>query len=463
MTDLLSIVVASAAALVALALFYAGWRVDSKGRLVFSAFLIFAANEIMRNWGAAASAPWRGIGTGFATLHYMLFAFALFVVGFYATTRVLGHRSIDATIFHEAPPLPVPPAQAAAVVAIVSLILFGLGVYLYQGLPPVLSGLFALARGDDGALVALYVSASREELTKGYLFGGEYRGQGALRIVMEWGWPILTAVAGLMYKERRTVRWLVVSLLLLFCAFVFIAGTGSRGPFVWSLVYLVLVFSLVVRIRWYFVAIGFAGMVALLIALSAYSGKLYFVLQGEGGFRVALASIFERIFLGNGHNTTVVVDLIESGQWAMRDGEIHSRNFLNALPGVTVGGLPLAYELYLWLNPGGRATTYLSTTYYAELFLDFGWFGAGLAYLLFGVLIAVVQQAILTRRWSALTLPFVAGVLLVLGRIPNVGVTGVMATAVVLIALLALVQLSARGASIARMFRSIPKDSLVRP
>jgi hypothetical protein len=104
---------------------------------------------------------------------------------------------------------------------------------------------------------------------------------------------------------------------------------------------------------------------------------------------------------------------------------------LDALPGVSVANVPLAYELYVYQNPLGKLTTYSTPTYFAEVFVDFGTLGACVLYFAFGVTIGLMQRWILQLPKSMLFLPLAGVVMLLLGRIPNVGISGLLAQVVV--------------------------------
>ena len=411
--------------------FWYAWGLDSGRQLVFTPFLVFALNEITRDWVAAVLSPAFGYSSSYAALWIELAAFVAFVVGFVLAFGVRRGVPGEAAELRARPISRVELSRAVPAIVFAGLILSAAGFYLYGGAPPVLLGLKGLLLEGSGLEAAAFVTDSREAITKGYYFGGDYHGQGALLKLMSIGWPILLASSLVLY--RATKRWwlLLLSGVLLVATFVFVAGAGDRGPFLWSLVFVFLVGSFLFHVRYRTMAYAFAGLVVLAIGLSLYSLKLYNAIGSSDFLQQAFGKIISRIFLGNGVYTVQIIDLVRSGVWKLRYGQVLVSNMLDALPGVSVANVPLAYELYVYQNPLGKLTTYSTPTYFAEVFVDFGTLGACVLYFAFGVTIGLMQRWILQLPKSMLFLPLAGVVMLLLGRIPNVGISGLLAQVVV--------------------------------
>ena len=98
----------------------------------------------------------------------------------------------------------------------------------------------------SGALEAAgLVSDSRYILTKGAYFGGEYRGQGLYMAVSSFGWAMLSVWQLYLTLKTPILREKLILLVIVIASWVFIAGTGTRGPFLNYIITLIIAFSVV--------------------------------------------------------------------------------------------------------------------------------------------------------------------------------------------------------------------------
>src|SRR5690606_15053421 len=96
---------------------------------------------------------------------------------------------------------------------VIILILVASGTYLYQGLPYYLQNFSDIISGsNDAAKFAEY----RKLITKGHVFGGEYRGQGFIRTLQELGWSFALCLSYILfYFNRKTKNRLIFHITLI--------------------------------------------------------------------------------------------------------------------------------------------------------------------------------------------------------------------------------------------------------
>ncbi|HET7553568.1 MAG TPA: hypothetical protein VFK04_19895 [Gemmatimonadaceae bacterium] len=216
--------------------------------------------------------------------------------------------------------------------------------------------------------------------------------------------------------------------------FVFVAGEGTRAPFLFSIVFLVVLVSITKPLKYGTVLGAALIFVGLMIVLSLLSPKLHWAMGQEDALSLIGERITDRIVYGNGTNTVAIVDLVRDGRWDYRHGEVHLQQLLNAIPGVQ-SGVPLGNQLYQEFNPRSNATTYATATYFGDVFLDFGPFGIVVTYVLLGAFIACMQRWLFMLPRTVLNLPAVAYVIFTIGFIPLIGIVGVLAVLPVVVAI----------------------------
>jgi hypothetical protein len=266
------------------------------------------------------------------------------------------------------------------------IVLLGMGLYLYKGIPPFTRFILGWVSGATTA----FAKESRRVFTKSHYFGGEYRGQGLIRTFMGIGWPFLLAISLTIYDKTKKKGWLLATLLFLLLSFVFIAGDGTRGPFLFAMFYILVVISMIRRLKMRYLLLVATGLVVVALGMSLASGKIVIGAQ-DRGITDAVQSLLERIALANGVNSVRVIEFVESGVLDYRHGQVHWQKVLNALPGVQFVELPFSYELGVLMGAKGK-TTFASMTYLGMVFVDFGLPGVMGIYMILGCTLGLAQR-----------------------------------------------------------------------
>jgi oligosaccharide repeat unit polymerase len=308
------------------------------------------------------------------------------------------------------------------------------GLYLFQGIPPIAEATYQLMTDSESQQeVAASMSDSRREITKSHYFGGEYRGQGLIRSLSRSGWAFLLAVCLLVFLQTRQAVWGVLLALLSALTFVFVAGEGTRGPVANVVVYMLVMASLVLRVRPRHVILGLITVAILVVGISFITPKFSQVRQQDNIIYAAGQSIINRITLGNGIHNVHIIELVRSGTLKHRWGEIHLQRVLNSIPGVQYGQ-PFANELNLLVySAGPQTTSYASATYLGDIYIDFGLPGVMMVYFVIGLFLATVQSILFKLRRTVLTLPLIAFTVFYAGTISISGFTGFIAEMVVVL------------------------------
>jgi|GEM_PF-2399077 len=399
------------------------WQITGRGSTVITPFLLFSVLEMFLNWPAGLVAPVVDGTENFYALTLMLAGFAAFLTGALIGSGLVHHRK-DAPIEYRSDAIRAshPSAYVVSSMALCAVVL-GSSLLLYRGVPPLVESMRSLLGGSDAFASAVSLGESRRLLTKDYYFGGQYRGQGLLRQVLRVGWPFLTAISITLYLKNRRKAWACLAVIWFVLTFVFVAGEGTRAPFLFSVVFLVILVSLIRPLKYRAILAAFAASIGVMVALSLMSTKLQWAIEHDNAIALVGENITNRIVYGNGNNTVSIVDLVRDGRWKYRHGEVHFQRLLNAIPGVQ-SGTPLSNQLYQELNPHGNSTTYSSATYFGDVFLDFGPIGVVITYLCLGIFISYVQKWLFALRRTVLSLPAVAYLIFAAGFIPLTGIVG---------------------------------------
>jgi hypothetical protein len=292
-----------------------------------------------------------------------------------------------------------------------------LGIWLYQGWPPAVAGLRQFLSNGYQTGIAESMASKRLELTKGHYFGGEYRFQGIIRYIMRIGWPFVTAVALTLYLRNRQLTWRVVVFALLAACFVFVAGDGTRGPFLWAMVSLLIVVSYQAKLRLATCAKFLVMLTALLVLLSL-TQKLSGVAERGTLLSEGVQQLVERIFVGNAIHSIHSIEFVRTGELELQWGGIHANDIAASLPFVS-SGTPFVYELFLLENPGAKSTrtTFSNTTYLGIVYAEVGWFGSIIAYFLLGGIIAWSSQFLFHRTKTAMNTAYAGTAAMYIGQI----------------------------------------------
>jgi oligosaccharide repeat unit polymerase len=384
------------------------WYFTTKKSLTITPFVIFGIYEIAWGWPATIYEQYWNQGSEVpATL--MGCAFLNFLIGFLFLMGIMRETRSRTKLFtNRALLMTNSPRFYAIIIGIICLVNMLLAVMLYGGLPPLFEAGIVLFRGG-GYIDALSVlTEGREEITKGYYFGGQYRGQGVISQVLQVGWVYVTGTAWLIYYRTKRRNWLFLSLLLLAGSLILGSGVGGRLVVAMPLVCLIILVSLTHELRLKGIAKIAVIMCLIVAAVTPLSSQTTDLEESTSVMLDTLQYAVGRVAFGSGMTNIEVYDFIENGSLEVGYGRIHIEKSLTALPGVTVG-IPFSYEVQL-LRKGYslKDTSFASMTYFGILYADFGAIGVLIGYLLIGCFTAIMQYYFVRVRKGILEMPAVA-------------------------------------------------------
>jgi len=400
---------------VCLILFIYVWRLEGSGKIVFTPFVVLMINEFFRVMPAYVWMPLEWLSDSYPILVFFCGYVAL-VSGFFLSLNMVGYApKMPQEFKRQSITLGNEKIYFIAII-LIGLLLCACGIYLYRGLPSVVEAFKAIISGDDISDVALAIRQDRIAITKGHYFGAQYRGQGVFRVLMFSGWPFLVGTALAIYLKKGRKLWLIMTIVLVSLSFLFVAGDGTRGNFLKTLIIYIILYSYVRRITVRFI-LGTSGVFFLFFLItSIYSPKMAHLVGREDFLYEAVEKIVQRITIGNSINDIYAIELIRSGVIDYHMGAVHFRDLKAAFPGIG-GGLPFSHELYMILNPFSKNTTYQTGTYISKVFVDFGIIGVGLIYLLLGFILGVAQKWIFAVEKTVLNLVLVSFLTFTIGSL----------------------------------------------
>jgi len=415
------------------------WLADSKGSWVITPFLLFAAYEMIALWPATIYAYYTGLSMDAYPMLVAGLGFACFLGGFVLFRWLPLGRARPSRAFLDLS-IHKPPSKTRYVFGILltTIVLLGMGLYLYQGIPPFTK--FLLGR-VPGATTD-FVRESRRVFTKSYFWGGEYRGQGFIRSFMRVGWPFLLVISLSVYYESKSRKWLLVTLGFSLFSFVFITGDGTRASLLFAMIYVLTVVSMIKKLKVGYLILVAIGLFVLVTGLSLLSGKIPVDALSIHFLLTHKTAPLQRIFAGasNGMHSVYVIELIESGVCDYRYGQVHWHNALNALPGV--GELPFARELAVLLGKQGE-TTFASMTYLGMLYIDFGPVGVMIGYMVIGCTLGLAQRTLFNSKKTPLQLALIGSIVFYLGMISLNGIIGFISFFIVVLSIYSLFAIGA--------------------
>ena len=157
-------------------------------------------------------------------------------------------------------------------ILLLSSVLVVISCYRHGGLPPLFStGLRSLIDPVSNFADVEAMREGRRSMTKGYLLGKEYAGQGLLNAISEMGWQLVvvaTACRALLNGVRRS---LLFSGFFCLISFLFLGSTGHRSPIAFAAVGVVVSYMLYrdVNMKKIFLSLGL--MLALMIFIAPLS------------------------------------------------------------------------------------------------------------------------------------------------------------------------------------------------
>ncbi|SEA11065.1 hypothetical protein SAMN05660420_01245 [Desulfuromusa kysingii] len=412
------------------------WRIESRCRFILTPFMVLMYFELVRILPAfvLSQNPTLNLASSGYPLLVASCAFFFLVVGFVLGYfyRPTGADRVLALTAAGGSRLTLNRNETIGVF-VLAMLLAIVGFWFYRGVPVTLSSLVSLF-GGGAQDAAMMVRDQRYLLTKSHYFGGEYRGQGIVRILMFQGWTLICCFTLIASMERKTARSIIMFLISLIAAWLFVAGDGSRGNFLNLLIVLTIAYS--IRRPLSMRTLLFIGsfIVMMGISLSLYSTKGHqYLSEGDGQFFTNMGSmIFDRIFLGNARNDIFIIELVKSGVWDLRWGGIHLRDAISSIPSVQYG-MPLSYELSQYQDFNLGKTTFSSGTYLSKVFADFGLWGVPPIFLLIGFSIGLIQRWVFRPVSGAWSTAKLALIIFLAGALVSSGFIGVISKLVILI------------------------------
>ncbi len=362
------------------AAFIVVWAQELRFRIVMTPLLVVAAYFAIRIYPAML----------FATDGPMLSTWLPFAVAICAGfSFLLGYALMNRYVSAGQPlaPKTLQSMSSSDFVMLLALVfmmilVIALGIYLYGGMPSGTVALIGVIAGDDFGSIAKAMADSRAAITKGHYFGGADRGQGLVRDLIGYAWPFTILIAAYCYSLTRKKRFALMAIVGFFVSFVFIAGDGTRAPFLNTIIIYAVGASLLRPLRMRHIGAVIGAVLLLAIVTSIYSHKASEFVSADSPVSAAFESIGRRVVLGNAINDAFAIDLIDRGILQHRGGQLHLRDFKASIPGVSAER-PFSFELYQLLLQG-RGTTYMTGTYLTKPYVDFGIVGVALAYLIVG-------------------------------------------------------------------------------
>lgn len=402
--------------------------------IIISSFLLFGTMQIVFDLPAFGYAlisaeiddPYPGVVLLSGFIAFM--AFYRIAGGLTFQSRSIRRRFAEACITQKYPAI-----YYLIGITLTAVLLTVLGLHYYSGVPPIAEAANRLLSGEsDSYGVAGYMREMRYDLTKGYYFGEEYRGQGLIRMIMWIGWPYLVGCCVVCYNHSKRKPWILLGAAMGILGVVFISGDGTRGPVLLSLLNVIILLSLLGKINLSkSVLYGFVGIfLVVILTMISHKGILFFEQDANPWFGL-VSRLAERVFVSNGMNSIHVIEFIRDGSLPQGFGELHLNKFANALPGIH-GNLPLAYELSkLLMYKSG--TAYQTMTYTGFVYADFGLYGVLAIFGLLGAVLAQADKLVFDRLKEMSQLPVLAGTVFSLGTMPLYGPVGVVSCLIVLV------------------------------
>lgn len=387
------------------------WRLESRCRFVLTPFLLLIYWQFIRILPTFFVADNYGLATDFIPLMVSIVAFFSLLIGFvfsYFFYRASSNQILNFNVQNNYNQyLKFNKIEFYAIILLSFLLIF-LGLFYYQGFPATLYSVLGIFSEESNELARL-VSSQRVDLTKGAYFGGEYRGQGLIRTILRIGWTLICCYSILIISTKKSIINFVFFTVSFFFAWLFVAGAGDRGPFLDLLIVVFVAYSYYRVPKLRFILLAMFVIIICAIALGSYSAKMHSLLMDSPGSFLynSFSRILGRIVFGNAVHDVQIIELINNGKWDLRLGSNHIRDFITSLPGVRYGK-PLSYDLFMYLNPGSKSTTFASGTYLSKVYVDFSFYGIFPLFFLCGFFVGIIQRFLFTLKPSLINISLAA-------------------------------------------------------
>lgn len=358
-----------------------------KGRIIFTPLFICMVFFMTQVAPPFLLAPYFNLYVNFYPSLIFLVALISLYFGFITLNFSKSYSVKSGIEKYKNPSFTVKKLSSDFSITLVSIFLIILGINFYNGIPSTVDALLAIG-ADNNTDYAKELQRNRLLLTKGAYFGEENRGQGLNTTLQEIGWSIVISYRAASLTLQRSIKNFVVLILSIILSWIFVAGTGTRAPFIMTIIAGLVCLSFINPIK--IKNLVFLSILFLLVSffLTSYSIRMIDWISGDITFIEAFSSIFERLFIGNGANDVLAISAKNQGMLDYPLGHYHIRNFISAIPGLN-GGMPLAYhltEIY-----GGGRTTFRSGTYISTAYVDFGVFGLIVIFFLIGISLKLLE------------------------------------------------------------------------
>lgn len=398
------------------------WRIESRRTIIFTPFLLLMINEFVRVMPAFIYAVIIDISDIYPLFVFFV-GYIMLIIGFLCSIRYFHYKSVIPKLFFYKIIKYTSERKIIYSIIFTTIVLILMGLYLYKGLPYTVDLIFSVFKGEVSHTFISDIGETRKEITKSHIFGGKDRGQGLIRVLMKIWWPIIVGLTLTTFWQIKSGKWLLASVILLILSFIFIAGDGTRGNFINTLIIYFIIYSYMHKLSFRFVITSWLIICIVGILMSMYSPKMDLILDQENFILNAMNQILNRIFIGNAINDIYAIEFVRNSIIDYKFGAIHFRDLVASIPGIP-SGPPFAHELYTLLNPGGRQTTYATGTYLSKVYIDFGIMGVGIIYFLIGITIGIIQKNIFYFNKTNLSIVLIAILSLYFGNIVLIGPVG---------------------------------------
>jgi hypothetical protein len=371
--------------------------------ILLTPVLLFGGIEAVSVWAAPFYAYGNGVAYDGHSALVVATSFWAFLMGVALARRIGLDNAGEGRRFVGTDMAGGPPLDHWTGLMALIVVLCGAGFYLYRGLPPQVA-MFgdAWRHGQPLDLVMTDMRDIRFDLTKAHLFGGEYRGQGAIRVLLSVGWRF-AMIAGLVRlaasrnrKEAR--RWGVRLAGMVVLSLLYLAGDGTRAPFLMAMVQLLAAYSLLFPLRKKTLALAISLGFALILVLSLGSHKSAEWMRAQNPLKEGFRDVAERFFVVNGINNVYIMEFIRSGMLEHANGAIHWSRITSAMPGGGGGGQQSFSNMLAETISGRESTSFATSTYLGTLYMDFGWTGCVVGYFLLGVALQATQHGMFRQN-----------------------------------------------------------------
>ncbi len=375
--------------------FIAFMRRLMRERIMAIPILALLLMELITIWPATIVSYGSGISHDAYLLALVLGTNLALFAGYLLGAPLFRIRPGLAYAFHARPVEPPPPGALTAIWVVSFALSFAAALYTANGIPPLWSSLL----GGPTEILADMVREQRLESTKTHYFGGEYRGQGVIKTLMMVVPVFMVAAAAVGHAVRPSRGRLFFLLGTIGLALLLAMSIGSRGPMVNVLLATVAMGAFLWRLRASQIIGALAVFVAAVLFVSISMPRYHasFAESGLGFLPDGIVSIVERVSLVNTSNTVLAVEAGRMGMVERDFAEEHVDKIVRLLPNAA-GELPLSSELTALRRGNVRTTAFATPTWLASTFLDFGFIGSMVCYLLLGLLVAFGESWIFTWR-----------------------------------------------------------------